>query len=195
MAKQKDGADSKVQFVNNEPEQKEIRKSQNTLIVVGTGTILFGIWTAVKFLGLFIMLREETVAALKDKIGTVEGLSDRFIFWTIIGVSIIVTLFALAVRTYVGLSAISEGRGKRPKNIYLVFAIIMIINAVWTFCNSFFTVQAPEQLGALTRDQSISALIIEATSIIMMTQMVVSAFKIRKLAGAKKKSEGPTDAA
>ena len=30
-----------MEFVNNKPEQIKIRKSQNTLIVVGTGTVLF----------------------------------------------------------------------------------------------------------------------------------------------------------
>lgn len=44
-----------MQFVNNEPEQIEIRKSRDTLIVVGSGTVIFGIWTLIKMLSLLII--------------------------------------------------------------------------------------------------------------------------------------------
>ena len=179
-----------MQFVNNEPEQIEIRKSQNTLIVVGTGTILFSIWTAAKMLGLLFMLRKETVAALRTAFDQYAVLSDRAIFWTVAVVIIIFMALFLAVRAYVGLSAISEGRGRRHGRAYLLFAVIMIIVNISSFCTNLLTAEAPEQLGALTRDQSVSALIIEATSIIMMTQMVVSAIKIRKLTGTAKHAKG-----
>ena len=176
----------KVQFVNNEPKQIEIRKSQNTLIVVGTGTIIFGIWTAIKMLGMLFMLREETVTALLAKYGPVEGISEKALFWMLVFLIALLMLLFLAVRTYVGMSAISEGRGKRPRRFYLLLAIFMIIGSIYSFCSNLLAVGAPEQLGALTRDQSISALIIELTSMIMMTQMVVSAVKIRKLRDAGK---------
>ena len=179
-----------MQFVNNEPEQIEIRKSQNTLIVVGTGTVIFGIWTAAKLLGMLFMLRKETVEAMKAKFILDEGMSDRTIFWIIAAIVFISMALLVAVRTYVGMSAISEGKGKKPGRSYLIFAVLMIIGSITSFFTNLLAMNAPEQLGALTRDQSISALIIELTSIIMMIQMVVSALKIRKMRRTERHAKG-----
>ena len=176
-----------MQFINNEPEQIEIRRSQNTLIVVGSGTILFSVWSTVRMLGLLILLRSETVSAFKDEFGPVEDLSDTAYFWTITVVIMLILAVILAIRVYVGLSAIAEGRGKKRGILYILIAVIMIIVSLWSFLTVFFTSEAPEQMGALTRDHSISTLIIDATSIIMLAQMVVSALKIRKFTDAESK--------
>ena len=172
-----------MRFVNNDPEQIEIRKSQNTLIVVGTGTALFGIWTMIKMLGLIFLLRDETFAALLSKTGPLEGLSENAVFWFIIIIVLALMALFTSARVYVGLSAISEGRGKRHGKLYIVLAVFMIIGGVWTFCTGLSTMEAPEQMGAFTRNQSISTIIIEATSIIMLIQMVISSLKIKRLTG------------
>jgi len=175
-----------VQFVNNEPEQIKIRESQNTLIVVGSGTILFSIWSAVKMLGMLFVLRKETVAALLDITGPIEGISDRAVFWITAVVVILIMAVILGFRVYVGLSAIAVGRGKRRSWLFILIALIMILSSFTYFSNGLLTAEAPRQLGAFTRDQTISKLIIELTSVIMLTQMVISALRIRKLTGAKK---------
>lgn len=118
-----------MQFVNNEPEQIEIRKSQNTLIVVGSGIVLFSIWSMVKFLSMLFLLRNETVAGVMSIAGPVEGISDRAAFWVIAIVTIVIMSF-ISFRIYVGLSAIAEGRGKRRGYLYIIIAMIMIISSV-----------------------------------------------------------------
>lgn len=177
-----------MQFVNNEPEQIEIRKSQNTLIVVGSGIVLFSIWSMVKFLSMLFLLRNETVAGVMSIAGPVEGISDRAAFWVIAIVTIVIMSF-ISFRIYVGLSAIAEGRGKRRGYLYIIIAMIMIISSVWYLFIGFTTSEAPEQLGAFTRNQSISTLIIDATSMIMLIQMVISAIKIKKLTGTGRKTK------
>lgn len=178
-----------MQFVNNEPEQIEIRRSKDTLIVVGAGTVIFGIWTLVKMLSLLIIFRKETVEAVLDITGPLEGVSDRFTFWAFTLIFTIMMAAVLSVRTYVGLSAIAEGRGKKRRKLYIFLASLMVIFSAYTFCSSFFTLDAPEQFGPLTRNQSISALIIDATSMIMLVQMIVSALKIRKLTGTERNAK------
>ena len=175
-----------MQFINNETEQIEIRKSRDTLIVVGTGTVLFGIWTLVKMLSLLILFREETVEAILDITGPLEGVSDRFMFWVFTLIITIMMAVLLSVRAYVGLCAIAEGRGKKRGKLYIFLASLMVIFSAYTFCRNFFTLDAPTQFGALTRDQSISTLIIDVTSLIMLVQMIVSALKIRKLTGTER---------
>ena len=69
-----------MQFVNNGPEQIKIRESQNTLIVVGSGTVLFSIWSAARMLGLLFLLRNEIAAAVLDFTGPIEGVPESTVF-------------------------------------------------------------------------------------------------------------------
>jgi hypothetical protein len=182
-----------VQFVNNEPEQIEIRKSQNTLIVVGSGIVLFSIWTVVKTMGTLFLLRKETVEGIRNMMEPVEGITDDAVFLLLIVMFVVFSAVLMGIRMYVGMSAIAEGRGKRRSRLYIFIAIVMIIGNILYFFTGFFSTGAPEQLGALSRDQSISTLIIDATSVIMLTQMVISALKIRKFrkaAGKERTAKG-----
>ena len=73
-----------MRFINNEARQVEIRKLQNTLVVVGSGTIIFSLWTLIKFIGTFIILRKETVAGvIADNQAELAGTSDTIIFWVL----------------------------------------------------------------------------------------------------------------
>ncbi len=193
MPKQEDG--KQMRFVNNEPEQIEIRKCQNTLIVVGAGIILFGIWTMVKTMGMLFLLRDETIAAFRNSVADIAGVSDETIFRAMVAITLIAAAVVLAVRAYIGLSAISEGRGKRRSVIYLLLTGFLIISGISSLATDFFSMSEPEQLGAFTNDQSFSAAIIEATSLIMMTQMLVSSLKIRKLAHRKGRDRDSENAA
>lgn len=174
-----------VNLVNNEPEQIEIRKSQNTLIVVGTGTILFGVWTMVKMVGLLFLLRDETIADFRSGFSDLDGISDAGLFWGTVALTFIISAMALAARAYIGMSAISEGRGKRRSIVYLLITGIMIVLGIWSLGTDLANMGSREQLGALTASQSLTASIIEATSLIMMTEMVISSLKIRKLTRRK----------
>ena len=130
-----------MQFVNNEPNQIEIRKSQNTLIVVGTGIIIFSIWTAVKMLGLLFLLRNETVETLREKMGPIEGLSDKSLFWMLVGISVIVIALLSGVRMYIGLSAIAVVVGstvfKQPVITIYIYGAGLIYTAVLRIASAF----------------------------------------------------------
>ncbi len=180
-----------MNFIDNDPKQVAIRKYRNTLIVVGTGIILFGVWTVVKMLGSFFILKDETIAAMRkiSHIG-VDELPDDALFYITLVVVMIIMLVILAIRTYVGLSAISEGRGNKKHGPYLLLAVIMIISGVMSFFASFFRTASETPMGAFSADTTVSGLIIELTSVIMLTEMVVSAVRIRKLKRPIKKDGG-----
>ena len=73
-----------MEHIDNRPEQIAIRKAQNNLIVVGSGTILFGVWSGLKMLGSVIMLRNETVADFKRVIDVdYTGISNNILFFSI----------------------------------------------------------------------------------------------------------------
>jgi hypothetical protein len=65
-------------------------------------------------------------------------------------------LVILAIRTYVGLSAISEGRGKKSRILYIPIAVIMIIFGIISFYTSFTTVEDVGTYGAFSKDKTMS---------------------------------------
>ena len=168
--------------INNDLDHILMRRSQNTLIVVGTGIILFSIWTVVKTLGSLILLKDEAVAAIRktaDEIGII--LSDQILFYIELAVTLIAMLLFLAVRTYIGLAAISEGRGIRRRMGYLILAVIMIIFNITAVVMNFVSTTSQDSHAVFSEDTSLSAHIIEITSIVMLVELVFSAIRIRRV--------------
>ena len=78
-----------MEHINNEADQVEIRRLQDNLTIVGTGIILFGVWTAVKVIGSVFMLKNETITALKEMPNLTEDIPDDIIFYVLIVMSVI----------------------------------------------------------------------------------------------------------
>ena len=76
------------------------------------------------------------------------------------------------------------------KTASLLLAVIMIISGVISFIANFFRTAPETSMGAFSADTTISGIIIELTSVIMLTEMVVSAVRIRKLKRPVKKDGG-----
>ena len=167
--------------INNDLDHILMRRSQNTLIVVGTGIILFSIWTVVKTLGLVFMLKDESIAIARkaaDEIGS--NVSDQHLYYIVLAVMLIIMLLFLAVRTYIGRAAISEGRGVRRRKGYLILAVILIIINTVAVTANYLLPESQEYLGELSTNNSMPALIIEVTSMIMMVEMVFAAVRLRR---------------
>ncbi|MBQ6438609.1 MAG: hypothetical protein IJJ06_00555 [Mogibacterium sp.] len=185
-----------MNHINNDIDHILIRRSENTLIVVGTGTILFSVWTVVKTLGMLFLLKDESVAAVRKAVDE-SGfkLSDQSIFYIVLVVTLIIMILFLAVRIFIGLSAISEGRGSRRRKGYLVLAVIMIITSITAAAVNLFSAKSQEPLVVLSNDASISAHIVEFTSVVMLVELVFSAMRIRRVrkrvsqSAAKKEQE------
>ena len=54
-------------MTDNNPEQIRLRRDQNTLRIVGTGTIAFGIWSLVKFFGVLLVKRQEILTEIYEE--------------------------------------------------------------------------------------------------------------------------------
>ena len=66
---------------DNSSESVRLRKSQNTLIVVGTGILVFGVWTVVKSLAILFRDNEELLAQIRESAGSsAESVSDSLLF-------------------------------------------------------------------------------------------------------------------
>ena len=73
---------------NNSEKQIRLRKTQNTLVVVGTGIIVMSLWTLVRIIGEVVINKEAIVSAIRN-----EGNADLNYFSD----STIVVLFAVMI--------------------------------------------------------------------------------------------------
>jgi len=177
-----------VDHIDNSPVQIEIRRRQNTLRVAGVGTALFSIWGAVKLLALFIVFSDESVRAVRSMSDAAIELSDRGVFRVALAAAIIGALISVAVRSYVGRAAVAESKGKKRSWFYLVVAAFLAFLDFTAFASGLLTFGAPQQPGAFSGDVTITSLIIDLTSAVIITEMIIAAVRIRSL--TKKKSEG-----
>lgn len=171
-----------MRFINNSDKEVEIRKLQNTLVVVGSGTIIFSLWTLIKFIGTFIILRKETVEGVIADNQELAGTSETVVFWVLGFFMLFFMGLVVLIQIYMGRCAIAEGRGKIKTPLYLVFAVLMILGNLLSAITILRSgASAQETYGALNSDTSLSAVIIDITSVIIMSEMVYSAIRVRQL--------------
>lgn len=181
--------------INNSDEQRKIRKSQITLVIVGTGIIVFGAWAAVKVYLLVLFRRAELIKGLREIIDdSADAYEDRYLVYAILVLATVYVLIEMGVRLYVGLSAIAEGRGSRSGKMYIVFALLLILSSLPVVMADIYEVvtNSPTlEIGsvALSRSNAGTSLIIDLTSLVMNIQMVVSAFRIKNFKRKIRKTE------
>ena len=154
--------------------EKELRRKQVTLVTLGTGVILFGVWSVVKSLlyfrtGLFADLDAQIEPELLPYIKLVTV--------------VIVALFVLAdlgIRLKIGRRARAEGMGRRQKNGYLILAaLIVLVNITGDLLGVYYIVKngVPEQSGP---DYVVSVLV-DLSSTILLAELIITVLRVRKL--------------
>lgn len=171
----------------NSAKEIELRRRQNTLIIVGAGTILFGVWSIVKTLGLFYFDKARRMTALKTMIEA-NGAEWKDSYYTLaIILAVIILTWDLIFRTFIGWAAISAGHGKNRSILYIIIACLMLWSSVWTITGlsadyvNYLTQITAEIPETQMKEPSLSAIIIEITSFIMLVEMVHAAIRVRKL--------------
>lgn len=138
-----------------------IRKTEINLITLGSGVILFGLWTLVKFL-LTILFADKND-------------NDYAAFFSLS--AWVLTLIEFSLRCYIGFSARSEGQGKRKGVLYLVITSIIIF--------FYFAIIALEIAILFISPEYIFyviiALIIDSTSTIFLIELMINSVRLRRL--------------
>ena len=143
--------------------ERQIRKHQNTLIVIGTGILLFALWTVVK-----------TIATYNIT------LADRFdpFVGTIILISFIAALCVdILLRVFTGLKARSAGFKKNGSLSFVFTAAVLIILHILGI--AFYLYSVPVTFESLV--DTIVTCVIEGTGIFMTVDLIYSGIKLRKL--------------
>lgn len=156
----------------NDALQIELRKNQDTLKIVGLGVMAFGVWSIVKT----ILYTTAQWSSIAEEIAVQEANETlvKMLYIFMIAVTIAVEI---AIRLYIGRSAIAEGKGKRKRPGYIAVAfLITLIGLSLTLT----AIVAPGIHIELNLDLLVS-LFVEITSAAITFEMCWAAIRIRKL--------------
>lgn len=144
-----------------------MRKSQSDLKAIGLGVIAFGVWSVIK----------SVLYAALDTESTLQTLGENRIlilaFWLMLAIMLAIDL---ALRFYIGRSAIAEGKGAKRRAGYIVLALLMaVVNFVLLFAGLF--------LQGISSDvaKTVVTMIVEITSDVLLLEMGISAIRVRRL--------------
>ena len=116
-----------------------------------------------------------------------EPVTDTALFGLMIAIAAFYLLVLLAIRAFISICAIAEGRGRRVFFLYIPVSIIYTISELLTFITSTLTLIGAA--GDVSEDTSIAAVLIELTSVILLITMISSARKVRRYKKMKTSGE------
>ena len=156
----------------NDALQIQLRKNQDTLKIVGLGVIAFGAWSIVKS----ILYTTAQWSSIKEEIVVPEANETiaKMVYIFMIAVTMVVEI---AVRLYIGRSAIAEGKGERRRPGYVVVAFL-ITGVGLTLTVTAFAVPG---IRVELNPELLVSLFVEITSAVVTFEMCWSAVRVRRL--------------
>lgn len=155
---------------DNSQIQVKLRRYQNMLIISGTGTIVFGIWSILKI----IINYSTDIGSLIHLFDNVEtGALFRVIAYFFFALMISTDL---GLRLIIGMSARSEGMGRKRRYVYIILAgILAFISAV------LFLILIVRLILSGNILTTIVSLFVEGTSLFALIELIISAIMVKKL--------------
>ena len=157
------------------------------LVISGVGVIAFGIWSIIKAALYYLLIPAETLAKLAQFSETEElsslGFTSREIGAFIAGVITFILFLDFLLRLYIGRSAFFDGRRFRRKGpVYVILAMFVSIGLILSIISRIITLGAGEDdvLANVVSAGNVSV-IVDVTSLLALIEMIVAAFKVRKL--------------
>ena len=156
----------------NDALQIQLRKNQDTLKIVGLGVMVFGVWSIVKT----ILYTTAQWNSITEEITVPEanGTLAKMVYLFMIAVILTVEI---AIRLYIGRSAIAEGRGERRRPGYVVVAFLITAIGLTLTVTAFVVPGIRMELNL----EALVSLFVEITSAVITLEMCWSAIRVRKL--------------
>ena len=143
----------------------------DTLAISGTAVIIFCLWSILKTVFPIVFFLTSSESALDP-----ESPVDLLLIFILVMLAILLAA-DLLMRLFVGLSARSDGRGKKKRIIYLIFAFILLAYSVFGSVTSFM------YFGRFD-DSLFSAIlstVVDLTSVFANVVLIIYSIKVRKL--------------
>lgn len=147
----------------------KMRRYQNLLTVSGLGVIVLALWSVLKTILYFVLNRDIFNQAF-------AGVSDNALVKAVaIGMIAAILLIDLTIRLFVGMSARAEGFGKKKGYAYIILAVLLALLSLTSLVLIFFN------SSGKSITEMIVSVIVEATSLIVVIELLVAAFTVKKL--------------
>ncbi len=155
--------------------ERELRRRRNELYNLGTGVLVFGLWSVAKTL-MYLLLTPPNL-----ELYTLSPKLRNHLALLLVCFVLLTTFAELGIRAYLGLSARAEGLGKRRKMSYVVLAFCQA--AASLFIGVFFLTQMEStERGRL---DTIVSMAVDLSSTIIMAEMAFTALKVKKLSAGR----------
>lgn len=165
----------KMDMENNHCLQVRLRKSEDSLKIVGLCVFVFSLWSMIRTL-LYVSVQWNTLYASAAE-ASVDGTTFTIFFSIFVSVILAVEL---GFRIYLARSAIAEGRGRKKRYAYIFFCFLGALLNIALMVYAVLSINRAEQ----TIDSALDLLlgcIAETTSICILLEMGVSAIRVKKL--------------
>ena len=150
--------------------QRELRRYENRLVVIGTGVACIGLWSLIRVM-LSLFLESWIMDMMKEEAES-EGLLGEVIMAVLV---LLVVTMTVGAHLFIGLSARSEGFGKHSGWLYLVVTILTIVTYVygmWDGINTFDEYYSDPFEGVIS-------LLIDASVVTTMAEMSHAAIRVK----------------
>lgn len=155
-------------ILKNDPESIKYRRNQNTLVVLGTGVILFGFWGIVKIIAQILL------GFQLFEPGTLDDLDAGGIVFVIFFVALVLSTDVI-LRLYAGLRARREGHGKKTGVGHLIVLVLLIAGSVASVVIIIFNIMSAS--GDLA--DNIAALFVELSSLVISLEVFMASVSVR----------------
>lgn len=148
------------------------------MIICGIGEILYSVWSIIQGI-MYVLLnmnKNETLISIFEYEN--ESVFSYFLQILFFGIFFIVVATSILLpRIYVGICAFADGHGKRKSPVYLFIAVFLNLMTI------LYIIWGIVSFGKTTYDiiDIIIQSIIKATSLWVMTDLIVSAVKLRRI--------------
>ncbi len=163
----------------------KLRKYEYTMVISGAGVIAFGVWSVIKAvivvisnsLGIFGEFYSE-----KDMMQLNElGITEQGASLLVAVIVFLLLIIDLLMRLYIGLRAVAEARRlRKTRSAYIVLAVIMgLFLLIGLILRPFQYAQGTYEDDIL--DSAFASGIADMTSLLAITELVISAVMVRRL--------------
>lgn len=152
--------------------ETKIRRLENNVFTLGTGVIAFSVWALLRY----------TVSFFLD-LSYVEGLEPA----VRVAFLIIIVGFALSdvlLHLYIGVSARSEGKGKKKTPVYLVLTVIVIMVYLLAIGYELYLLYFTRNYFTM-----LVTMLTDVTSVVIFIELFVYAVQLRRIRRQNKPKE------